>query len=113
MEIVQDGLTYVIKALRWDEVTSTQDASMSINPEARGDTPKFRMNMGTYQVMLVAKSLKSWEFRGTDENMVPLTDGEVLPITEKNVGKLPPRHGQKLWAAASELNGLGDDEEKN
>ncbi len=101
------GINYELLSYLWDEdLEITQSSIIVVDGKPTMDTRKLR-------VMMVLKTLKSWTFRGTDENRALITEGEILTITEENVKKLPPSHGRALYKAVDALNTLTEDEEKN
>jgi hypothetical protein len=90
------------------------DRAFTVEMDPTGQRMIPKTNTGMVQLLTLLNSLKSWGFKGTDDNGDLLTgDVPVLPINEENIKKLPSSHGNKLARIAGVLNGLGEPDTKN
>jgi hypothetical protein len=109
-----EGIEYTLLSPTFGEDLSSMDDnfSMDVSPDGKNVSPK--VNSAGVNLGMVVRCLKSWTFRGYDKNKEELIkEGEVLPITEENVSKLPAKHGNFLLARSRELTTLSDKELKN
>lgn len=114
-EIVIDEIKYILGEYDWGVDVDIAEQCMSIEVEGVGTrTPSVRpkVDSARLQILQVRHSLKSWEYRGKDEQGKLLMDGEPLEINEEAVRSLPAKHGRRLVVVARDLNEMGEDEEK-
>ncbi len=72
------------------------------------------VNGGLRLIKTVVTGLKSWTFKGVNEDGNPVIDTEkpILPINDENVRLLPGKHGVRLHRIIEDENGLSETEEK-
>ena len=106
-----DGIEYVTKKYSYGE--SCDIASETFRTEFVDGKPIMAIDFGKRSLLCTIKGLKSWTFKGVDEDGNVKTEGSVLSITEENVRKIPPKHGDVIAKMVREENDMTDDEIKN
>lgn len=110
-----DGINYKLEPYDFgtDIEISDRSIKMDFDPITRKPVPVSKT--GTYKLLILFYSIKSWTYRGKNENGDLVTDESkpILPVTEENLKKIPSSHGNKLSDIASTINGVGEDERKN
>ena len=106
-----DGVEYVTKKYGFGEHCDISSTTMKT--EYVDGKPFMRADFGVRTFMVVMRGLKSWTFKGVDGDGNVKTEGEVLPITDETVRKIPPKHGETLYKIIQSENEMSDDEIKN
>jgi hypothetical protein len=115
VEKVIDGVKYVIGTYNYGKDAEINDKIMSVDFDVKTKTPVPVVKAGLQKLLVLLASLKSWTFRGVDDNgeVMIREDKPILPISEENVRLLPKRHGDELSKIANKLNGFDEDDSKN
>ena len=111
MKFEIEGVLYTIMPYSWGEELEIAEGGIAV--DFVDEKPSINVASGTVAIQAVLKSLKEWTFRGMDEDGKLLAEGNILPITNENVKKLPASHGRLIYAKVKELNGVGMIEAKN
>ena len=118
---VIDGITYKMGRYRYGQKLAMNERAIEITVEDfNQDNPmkskfKPRVRKDLIELLSVLYAIKSWTFRGYNDDDELITDEsvEILPITEENVRDLPPSHGETLMKISGEINGLDELLRKN
>lgn len=115
VEKVIDGVKYVIGTYNYGKDAEINDKIMSVDVDIRTKTAVPVVRAGLQKLLVLLASLKSWEFRGVNENGDVVIDVSkpILPINEENVKLIPKRHGEEISKIANKLNGFDEDDSKN
>ena len=110
-----DGVKYVLGTYSYGKDVEITDRITTVEFDMKTKTATPIMKTGLHRLLTLLASIKEWTFRGLDVNDELITDQniKVLPINEENVRILPLIYANKLAKIASELNGLGEEDEKN
>lgn len=105
--------TYVLQPYKYEAVREIKNRTMQWirkkvkDPKTGIETEKVEIQIawGDREGLIIFYSLKSWSLKDKK--------GDSLPITLENMDEyFPPSHHDELYAVASDLNELGE-EEKN
>jgi len=115
VEKVIDGVKYVIGTYSYGKDAEINDKIMSVDFDVKTKTPVPVVKAGLQKLLVLLASVKSWEFRGVNEDGDVVVDASkpILPINEENVKLLPKKHGDELAKIANKLNGFDEDDSKN
>jgi len=112
-----DGIEYVLGKFSWgselDINSECIKVDVKIDAKKMSMVPSPDVNVFRIEFLTVLKALKSWTFRGYDASGNLKTEGEVLPIDEKNAREIPTTHGAKLTVIATKLNKMEGIDLKN
>ena len=99
-----DGIKYVLKEYTWGEDLEVGNSIVKF--ESVNGKLKPTVDLARNSVLTLKTALKSWTFRGYDENGKLRQEGDIVPIAEENVKMLPVKHGTELLKLAEELNNI-------
>ena len=105
--------TYILQPYKYKAVREIKNLTMkyvrknevNLKTGRKEEDIDLQIAWGDREALIILYSLKSWSLKNEK--------GEPLPITLENMDEyLPPSHHEELYAVASDLNELGE-EEKN